>query len=579
MKIIPGKYYFICALTLIPIFLTISHDVIDIDSAQYAEIGREMVGTNNFFELKDNGKNYLDKPILTFWTIALFYKIFGISNFSYRLPSIIFTLLSFYSVYRITVLISSSQKRGILAAITYAVTPGVYAMVIDPKIDVYLVAYLTFIFHTYYLGVKKNHNWFYLMYLFISMGFITKGPISMVIPGIAIGGDILLRRDWELLGKMKIIPGVFIIASLPAFWSYLLYLEFASHGPVFFLWIQSFGRFYRQMYNQKYDPLFFITNFSWAFGAFILCLYYICFVNLKNYFQNTTLKKFPGKVFDGIKVNQSKEAFYVIPLWLFAFIFFISFSRYQLPQYIYWALPAGAIFISKYLEEYLNRESELEIFKNSTFNILLMIVPVLLIVSVLLIPFFVIEVTFSYVLTIVIFTGIVLYFYKKIPLQLNLALLSPVLFFCILSLNIYPELISYQPSSKIGELIKKLEPEKKEIFTYKIPFSKRSYGYYSSRLTRPIFDREKFIRLLKKDSERLVILSSEDLDKFKIFLINEYKIIKIVEYPSYKVSTPKNTFFLKTRRKQLTKNILLIKILYLPEYKFGNGNKDKINRI
>ena len=59
-------------------------------------------------------------------------------------------------------------------------------MLVDPKIDVYLVVYLTFAFHAYYLGVKKNANWFYLMYLFVSMGFITKGPISMVIPALAI---------------------------------------------------------------------------------------------------------------------------------------------------------------------------------------------------------------------------------------------------------------------------------------------------------------------------------------------------------------------------------------------------------
>ena len=81
------KYLLLLALATIPYFLTIFHDVIDIDSSQYAEIVREMVESNTFFQLKDNGKNYLDKPVLTFWTIAISYKLFGISNFAYRLPA------------------------------------------------------------------------------------------------------------------------------------------------------------------------------------------------------------------------------------------------------------------------------------------------------------------------------------------------------------------------------------------------------------------------------------------------------------------------------------------------------------
>jgi 4-amino-4-deoxy-L-arabinose transferase-like glycosyltransferase len=94
------KYLLLLALATIPYFLTIFHDVIDIDSSQYAEIVREMIESNTFFQLKDNGKNYLDKPVLTFWTIAISYKLFGISNFAYRLPSILITLLSFYSIFR-----------------------------------------------------------------------------------------------------------------------------------------------------------------------------------------------------------------------------------------------------------------------------------------------------------------------------------------------------------------------------------------------------------------------------------------------------------------------------------------------
>ena len=71
-------YILVLTVSISPILLTIPFDVIDIDSAQYAEIAREMVTNNEYFFLRDNGKQYLDKPILTFWSIALFFKLFGI---------------------------------------------------------------------------------------------------------------------------------------------------------------------------------------------------------------------------------------------------------------------------------------------------------------------------------------------------------------------------------------------------------------------------------------------------------------------------------------------------------------------
>ena len=59
-------YFLVLIASIAPILFTLPFDVIDIDSAQYAEIVREMVTNNEYFFLRDNGKQYLDKPILTF---------------------------------------------------------------------------------------------------------------------------------------------------------------------------------------------------------------------------------------------------------------------------------------------------------------------------------------------------------------------------------------------------------------------------------------------------------------------------------------------------------------------------------
>ena len=75
--------YFI--LFLIPVyFIGFGIDIMDIDASQYAEMSREMSISNSYLQVFEIGKDYLDKPPFLFWITALFMKIFGANNFSYR---------------------------------------------------------------------------------------------------------------------------------------------------------------------------------------------------------------------------------------------------------------------------------------------------------------------------------------------------------------------------------------------------------------------------------------------------------------------------------------------------------------
>ncbi|EMF97913.1 hypothetical protein LEP1GSC123_4084 [Leptospira borgpetersenii str. 200701203] len=80
--------------SVLPLILTLPLDVIDIDSSQYAEISREMVEGGNPFFIRDNGRKYLDKPILTFWKISLSFScsVIKISRFVFRLFCSLFFL-------------------------------------------------------------------------------------------------------------------------------------------------------------------------------------------------------------------------------------------------------------------------------------------------------------------------------------------------------------------------------------------------------------------------------------------------------------------------------------------------------
>src|ERR1700687_5672532 len=72
----------------------------DVDTV-HAEAAREMVLRHDWVTLYTDGVRYLEKAPLMYWTVAASYKLFGISDWSTRLPlmlTVLALLLATYSV-------------------------------------------------------------------------------------------------------------------------------------------------------------------------------------------------------------------------------------------------------------------------------------------------------------------------------------------------------------------------------------------------------------------------------------------------------------------------------------------------
>ncbi len=561
---------FLTLLSLLPAVSLIHADMMDIDSAQYAEIAREMTDSNNYLFIRDNGRKYLDKPIMTFWLISLSFKLFGQNNIAFRLPSLIFALLSLYSIYRITVLRSQSERRGLLAALLYASSPGLFSMLVSPLIDIYLTSFLIFTHHAWYLARKKNPRYYYLMYFFMGCGFITKGPIAVVIPGISIGVDLLIRRDWEGILKMKIPQGIFITAALPLFWSYILFQEFSWYGPNFFIIIQSFGRFYSFIYDQKFDPLFFVKNFGWAFGLFFVPLVIHVFLKLRSGFRYAQQRKepfwkrLPLAFWDYVRSDRFRNGDFVVPLWLFLTLSLISFSRFQLPQYIYWILPGGAIYMAGLLDRLLFKGMQGEEKPEEGIPAwFFFVVPVLLILAYLAVPVVAFDLQgmqwFFFVLSLF---PLALWpvLRKHMPDRLLVPVLSGLAFHLTVAWVIYGLLIFYQPSSRIARTVRRLEPGQEVLYKFMISNSQRSYAFYSKRLTRDIFHKDRFDADLRRDGSRLVIMSGEGLMHFPGFTGGAYNLEILEEHDAYKVSMPSQAFFNKKKRPGVLRKVYLTRV-------------------
>lgn len=545
-------YILIFVLFLLAYCFTLPLDLIDIDTAQYGEIAREMIVNNDYLHLKDNGRKYLDKPILTFWTIALFFKYFGISNTTFRIPAILMLLISCWGIYKISYFRYKNTEYALLSSIIYLAIPGTYTFVLNPTIDIYLNTYLILIHLFYFYGVYKNSKYIFIMYLFLGLGVITKGPIAIVIPAISIGGDILFRKDWRMILKLKPISGIIITSILPLFWSYILYQDFEDFGPYFFLYLQSFGRFYMKIYDQGWNPSYFSLTFSWLFFTFIFILISYLYRIGKN--SSFIFKKEQLYKFFNLSDTTYHDKNFVIEFWLFVYLILISFSKYRMPQYSFWNIPAAAVFLSPILANFFHS------FNENRKSFYLIIPSILNILFIILLPIFFINFSFSYLLIVTAYILIYfLYFHQK-SFSMGVTLLPIACAFTLTSVTLYPDLLKYQPSSTIALKIKELEPNRSTILSFGIPRSKRSYEFYSNRLIKFEIEQNKIIDLLIKDKTSLALVTDEFLSFLPGILGNEVHYEIIENYPSYKIATPKMSFLNKYSRQKVLKKVYLVRL-------------------
>lgn len=543
------KLLVLLILAFLPYLFTLPLDLIDIDTAQYAEISREMVRGNEYFQLRDNGRPYLDKPILTFWTISLFYKIFGISNFSFRLPAILALLISSFGIYKISLLRSANRSIALLSSLIYLTVPGTYIYTLNPTIDIYLNMYLILSVLMYYLGKTHSQYYFFWMFPFMGLGVVTKGPIGIVIPMIAIGGDILLRWDWKLLWRMHPFRGFLLFSIFPVFWSYLLFLEFDAFGPYFFLYLQSFGRLYMKLYDNGWNPGYFPATFLWMFATFSFFFLYYLYRILRFQYSKLFQEKFSyTKLHSLIKRKND----YTIEAWIFLFLFLISFSKFRLPQYTFWCIPAAAIWISPNLYSLLKKW-------NLKGNLSLVAPSFVFASLVLVIPFLVLENWFPFLLLPPLLLIIYFLIFGRMENQFALLFLPVVVLNLSVSLFVFPELSKYQVGKEMGKMIKEIEPDQKEVLSLGVSRSKRSFEFYSDRLMVFIFQKKELLNLLK-ESPRLAILPEDFEYLIRDFYKDDLEIETLKAFQFYKIETPKMSFLNKFTRKNVLKRVLLVRL-------------------
>ncbi len=163
----------------------------DWDEINFAEISREMIITGDYTRIYVNFEPFWEKPPFFFWLQSIAMQLFGINEFSARLPNALFGMATLVMLFLIGYRLNG-LRFGILWATVYfgTVLPFLYfkSGIIDPVFNffIFLGMYFFILFYWKKDGFSLELMRKPLVYLFwagffIGMGVLTKGQVAYLI--------------------------------------------------------------------------------------------------------------------------------------------------------------------------------------------------------------------------------------------------------------------------------------------------------------------------------------------------------------------------------------------------------------
>ena len=301
-------------------------DVMEVDAAQYASMSRDMLASKDWLQLHHRGQDYLDKPPLLFWLSALSFKLFGVYNWSYKLPSILFAFLGILATYRFSVL-HYTKEIARTAALMFGGSAAFLLMTNDVRCDTILTGS---VITAIWLGSAwiEQRRWWQLIGCAVAMasGMLVKGPMGAMAPLLALGGEMFFKRKWGVLRDARLYLVPVIVAALLVPMCVGLYEQHGLHGSRFYFWEQSFGRLTGENRWKDDSSYFFFTHeVLWQ------TLPWTPLVLLGTWRSITALVK--RRI-----LNEYASTIGVLLVFIA-----LSFSQFKLPHYLYAIMPLFAV--------------------------------------------------------------------------------------------------------------------------------------------------------------------------------------------------------------------------------------------
>ena len=322
----------------------------DRDEGSNAEAAREMLETKDWVSPTLNYESRFAKPALVYWIISASYAVFGVNEFSARLPSALFGIGLVLLQYSFLVRVCGARVAlfGALILLLNLEVIGISRMVLtDPE----LVFFTTWAGYSFWLGMEgpQPKRWRFIgFYVGMGCAMLAKGPVGIIIPLLAAIPYLIVSRQWKQFWRRGYpILGMFLFGLIAAPWYIAM---FTIHGADYLAAAQAntTGRFANPMEGHGgtvlfYIPILFLGFFPWS-----------AFLPMPLYHSLKDWKLFRAATND--RTSEQKLAIFA-SLWIVGLLIFFTLSATRLPHYIFPLFPASAILVALYWNRILQESS------------------------------------------------------------------------------------------------------------------------------------------------------------------------------------------------------------------------------
>jgi 4-amino-4-deoxy-L-arabinose transferase-like glycosyltransferase len=367
--------FFILLYGLVPMFGGDQLGLVGADEPRYAQVAREMLEAHSAacheahakvwphsFRIDDiqasfrcleggtvtpllYGQPWLEKPALYYWRAMSFFKEFGVSDWSARLPS---SSGAFFLIVLVFLHLRRFRPGGHLdAALMTASCIGIAAFARGASTDMQLAAPFCIGMLGWYAWYETGKKfWLFDLYFFGAAATLAKGPVAPFLALIIICLFLGLRKEWAALRRTIWIPGVLLYLVMVLPW----YIAVQRRNPTFyreFFLEHNLERFATNRYQHHQPFWFYLAVLLIALMPWTVLGIRALLDGIDVSIAEWAARRKPLRYLGHSRAGDAFPEFLV--LWAIFPILFFSFSGSKLPGYILPSIPPLTILTGDYL--------------------------------------------------------------------------------------------------------------------------------------------------------------------------------------------------------------------------------------
>lgn len=306
--------WFLIAVIVLGFWLRLgSVPLFDLDEGAFSEATIEMIDSGNYLTTTLNGEPRYDKPILIYWLQAASVGSFGRNEFAFRLPSALCATFWLLVVYHYTLVFTRERRAALLAAASLGL--GLmssiigHAAIADALLNLWIALAMLDIYRH---AVEPSRSRLLRVYLWMGLGFLSKGPIAVALPLVASAIFYVWQQRTRLWLKAVFNPlGWLVFAAVVATWLVPLWLKDQGEFLRHFLFDHNLNRYGSTLQGHGGKPWYYLVMLPLILLPFTALLP----AALRRARQPDPLDGF-------------------LLLWFLVVFVFFSFSGTQLPHYL-----------------------------------------------------------------------------------------------------------------------------------------------------------------------------------------------------------------------------------------------------